>query len=115
MKRGLTIIPLLLVASLSPLLLLTTACDPDYSLCVVATSCQDGLPITTGAHIRIRAYELDGTTSSAGKLCKVELNFPSPFEIEADAPGFAPRTEGPFQLGKPGTTDFQATVCLDPL
>jgi len=115
MKRGLTIIPLVLVPSLSSFLSLTTACDPEYSLCVVATSCRDDLPIAAGEHIRIREYDLDGTTSSGGKLCKNELNFPSPFEIEADAPGFVPRTEGPFQLGKPGATDFQATVCLDPL
>ena len=94
-------------------LLLVPACDPEYNLCVVATSCMNDQPIA-GAHVRIQAYELDGSTDSAGKICKQELNFPDPFEIEVDAPGYIAKTDGPFQFEKPGRTNFQATVCLDP-
>jgi hypothetical protein len=93
-------------------LLLTPACDPEYNLCVVATSCADDRPIL--AHVKIQAYAVDGATDAAGKLCRQQLNFPKPFEIEVQAPGFLPKTEGPFDLGSPGTTDFQATVCLEP-
>ena len=110
MNRRLEILPLFLL-SLS-LLPVVPACDPEYDLCVVATSCTDGQPIA-GAHVRIQAYDLDGTASADGKLCTHGLNFPVPFEIEVDAPGFTARTEGPFQFDQPGTTSFQATVCLD--
>ena len=108
MKRRDAMIRLFLLS----LLAVTSACDPHYNLCVVATSCANDVPIV--AHVRIEAYAVDGQTDSAGKICHQELNFPEPFEIEVDAPGFLPRTEGPFQLGAPGTTDFQATVCLSP-
>jgi len=100
-------IPLLLLgAALLP------ACDPEYNLCVVATSCADASPLA--AHVKIQAYGVDGNADSSGKLCHQELNFPKPFQIEVDAPGFLSRTEGPFQLGAPGTTDFQAAICLEP-
>ena len=54
------------------------------------------------------------SASADGKVCTHRLNFPVPFEIEVDAPGYSARREGPFQFDQPGTTDFQATVCLDP-
>lgn len=97
---------------LMSVLALLPACDPEYNLCVLATSCADDRPIL--AHVKIQAYALDGNTDSAGKICRQQLNFPKPFEIEVDASGFLPTTEGPFALGSPGTTDFQATVCLEP-
>lgn len=101
---------LLSVALLS--LPMTSACDPEYNLCVVTTSCVDDQPIS-GAHVRIQAYAVDGFTDSGGKICHHELNFPKPFEIAVDAPGFRSETQGPFQFDQPGTTDFQATICLD--
>jgi hypothetical protein len=99
--------------SLSLSLLLIPACDPEYSLCVVATSCVNDLPLPE-AHVRIRAYDVDGNGDSVGRICKHQLNFPDPFKIEVDAPGYFAKTDGPFQFDKTGTTDFQATVCLNP-
>lgn len=109
-QAGIPVFPLSLPLLFLPII---SACDPEYNLCVVTTSCVGDLPIA-GAHVRIQAYAVDGHTDSAGKICHHELNFPKPFEIEVDAPGFLPETEGPFQFNQPGTTDFQATVCLDP-
>jgi hypothetical protein len=67
-----------------------------------------------GAHVVIQAYDVDGYTKGGGRLCKQELNFPEPFQIQVDAPGYQAKTGGPFSLGKPGANDFEATICLDP-
>ena len=109
-QAGISVFPLYLPLLFLPII---SACDPEYNLCVVTTSCVGDQPIA-GAHVRIQAYAVDGHTDSGGKICHHELNFPKPFEIEVDAPGFLAETEGPFQFNQPGTTDFQATVCLDP-
>jgi hypothetical protein len=107
--------PLFLLSCLLFLLFLPViaACDPEYSLCVVATSCLTDLPLA-GAHVRVQAYDVDGITKPDGMICIRRLDFPDPFEIVVDAPGYLAKMDGPFKLGNPGTTDFRATVCLEP-
>jgi hypothetical protein len=84
--------------------------DAQLPFCITVTSCATGDTIT-GAHVRIHnRYQEEDFTGPDGRWCAG--GFAQPFQVDADKPGYAPKTAGPFTRN--GTDEIDVQICLDP-